>query len=71
MRATDPAQFLLKLGILRSQMQKCAMPRCSKTFAASDGVAFEGENKYGVHIFFFCSYECYLQGLPVKCCARA
>ncbi len=70
MRQTEPLQYLPFMGISPIQHNECAMPGCSNTFQVTDGVAFEGKNNGVVHIYFFCSFECYLDGLPVECCGH-
>jgi hypothetical protein len=49
----------------------CAAENCQSYFALANGFAIEAIVGEEPSIAFFCSAGCYLNEIPVSCCARA
>jgi hypothetical protein len=71
MTAGDAAQYLPHMGLDPMRVVTCPAPTCPNTFALVDGFAIEAIVGERVSIVFFCSPACYLNEVPVDCCARA
>ena len=71
MMTTDASKYLPHMGLDPQQVVGCASPDCPKYFELAKGFAIEAIVKDRVSIVFFCSAGCYLNEVPVNCCARA
>ena len=71
MTVTDTAQYLRHMGLDPTLVVTCAAFTCRNTFALADGFAIEAIVGNDVSVIFFCSGACYLNEVPVDCCARA
>jgi hypothetical protein len=67
----DASQYLPHMGLDPMSVVTCATPTCPHTFALANGFAIEAMVGNRVSIIFFCSSACYLNEVPVDCCARA
>jgi hypothetical protein len=67
----DASRYLPHMGLEPTRVVACATPTCQHTFAVVDGFAIEAIVRDKVSIVFFCSPACYLNEVPVDCCARA
>ena len=68
---TDALQYLPHMGLDPLQVVGCATPTCRNSFALASGFAIEAIVENEVSIVFFCSAGCYLNEVPLNCCARA
>ena len=68
---SDAAKYLPHMGLDPSRVVGCAAPRCQSCFALANGFAVQAVIEERVSIAFFCSAVCYLNEVPVNCCARA
>jgi hypothetical protein len=71
MTIADASQFLPHMGLDPLRVVGCAAPKCQNSFTLTDGFATEAIVGDKVSIAFFCSAGCYLNEVPVDCCARA
>jgi hypothetical protein len=71
MITTDASKYLPHMGLDPTQMVGCPAPNCPNFFALANGFAVEVIIAEKVSIAFFCSAHCYLNELPLNCCARA
>ena len=71
MTMADASQYLPHMGLDPMRVVACAAPTCPHTFALVDGFAIEAIVGDRVSVVFFCSPACYLNEVPVDCCARA
>jgi hypothetical protein len=73
MRPTDPLQYLPQRNISPLETSRCASPECTKKFTVAHGVAFPWQNpdQRRPSMYFFCSYDCFLRGVPREVCGRA
>jgi hypothetical protein len=70
MRSADAMKYLPQMGLDPSQVVGCAAENCPNSFALADGFAIEAIVGEKASIAFFCSARCYLNEIPVHCCAR-
>ncbi len=71
MRMHEALLYLPIRGISPLARTECSMPGCSAKFIIANGVAFPGTSGgEEVSMFFFCSEECYLAGIPTATCPR-
>jgi hypothetical protein len=71
MTTADASKYLPHMGLDPLQVVGCAAPQCQSCFALANGFAVQAIIKEKVSIAFFCSAGCYLNEVPVNCCARA
>jgi len=68
---TDASKCLLQLGLDPLKVVGCAAEQCQSSFALVNGFVIEAIVGDEASIAFFCSPACYLNEIPVDCCARA
>ena len=71
MTIADASHFLPHMGLDPLRVVCCAGLKCQHSFALANGFAVEAIVEEEVSIVFFCSAGCYLDEVPVDCCARA
>ena len=71
MTIADASHYLPHMGVDPSLVVGCAGLECQNSFALANGFAIEAIVGDEVSIVFFCSAGCYLNEVPVDCCARA
>jgi hypothetical protein len=71
MITTDALKYLPHMGLDPLQVVGCAAAKCQNSFALTNGFAIEAVVGERVSIAFFCSARCYLNEIPLNCCARA
>jgi hypothetical protein len=71
MTTANASKYLPHMGLDPLQVVGCAAPTCQSSFALANGFAVQAIIKEQVSIAFFCSAGCYLNEIPVNCCARA
>jgi hypothetical protein len=71
MTIADASHYLPHMGLDPLQVVGCAGLKCHNAFALASGFAVEAIVEGKVSIVFFCSAGCYLNDVPVDCCARA
>ena len=67
----DASQYLPHMGLDPSRVVGCAASQCQSCFPLANGFAVPAIIDEKVSIAFFCSARCYLNEVPVNCCARA
>ncbi len=66
MRAHEAMLYLPFRGIDSRTRTTCSASQCDNKFIVANGYAFPGTSGgEDVHIFFFCSEECYLNAVPI------
>jgi hypothetical protein len=68
---TEATKYLPQMSLDPSKVVGCAAQNCQSCFALANGFAVEAILEAGPSIAFFCSAGCYLNEIPVNCCARA
>jgi hypothetical protein len=68
---TEAAKYLAGMGLDPLKVVVCAGQSCQSCFALTNGFAIEAIVGDVPSIAFFCSGGCYLNEIPVNCCARA
>jgi hypothetical protein len=71
MTTTDASKYLPHMGLNPSKVVGCAAPECQNSFALVNAFPVEVIVGERVSIAFFCSAACYLNEVPLNCCARA
>lgn len=71
MTTTDALKYLPQMGLDPMQVVGCAAAKCPNSFALANGFPTEAVVGEKVSIAFFCSTGCYLNEIPLNCCARA
>ena len=71
MENTDALKYLPQMGLDPLQVVGCAAANCPNYFALANAFAIEATVGEKASIAFFCSAGCYLNEIPVNCCARA
>ena len=71
MMTTDALKYLPQMGLDPLRVVGCAAVKCQNSFALANGFAIEAVVGEKVSIAFFCSAGCYLNEIPLGCCARA
>jgi len=71
MTTTDASKYLPQMGLDPSRVVGCAAARCRSSFALANAFAIEAIVEEEASIAFFCSAACYLDEVPLSCCARA
>ena len=71
MITNDPSKYLPQMGLNPARVVGCAADECLRSFALADGFAVEAIVGAQATIAFFCSADCFLEQVPVRCCARA
>jgi hypothetical protein len=71
MTIAHASHYLPHMGLDPLRVVACAGPKCHNLFALASGFAIEAIVRRKVSIVFFCSAGCYLNEVPVDCCARA
>jgi hypothetical protein len=71
MTSTDALKYLRQMDLDPLQVVGCAAPTCQNSFALANGFAIEAVVEEKTSIAFFCSAGCYLNEVPLNCCARA
>jgi hypothetical protein len=71
MTTTDALKYLRQMDLDPLQVVGCAALTCQNSFALADGFAVEAIADEKGSIAFFCSAGCYLNEIPLNCCARA
>ena len=71
MTTTDALKYLPQMGLDPLRVVGCAAVKCQNSFALANGFAIEAFVGEKVSIAFFCSAGCYLNEIPLDCCARA
>ena len=70
MTTTDASKYLPQMGLNPSMVVGCAAANCPNSFALANGFAIEAIVGEKASIAFFCSAACYLNEIPLNCCAR-
>ena len=68
---TAAANYLPQMGLDPSQVVCCIAAKCQSSFALANAFAVQAIVGEEASIAFFCSAGCYLNEVPVICCARA
>jgi hypothetical protein len=71
MTTTDAVKYLPQMGLDPLKVVGCAAARCQNSFALANGFAVEAFVGERNSIAVFCSARCYLNEIPLNCCARA
>jgi len=71
MTTTDASKYLPHMGLNPLRVVGCPATACQKSFALADGFAVEAVIEGKTSVAFFCSAACYLEEVPLICCARA
>jgi hypothetical protein len=71
MTTTDASKYLPQMGLDPLQVVGCPAANCQNSFALANGFAIEALVGEKVSIAFFCSAGCFLNEIPLNCCARA
>jgi hypothetical protein len=71
MTTTDASKYLPQMGLNPLRVVGCAAEKCQNSFALANGFAVEADVAEQPSIAFFCSARCYLNEIPLYCCARA
>jgi hypothetical protein len=71
MTTSDALKYLPHMGLNPMQVVGCAADKCPSSFALVNGFPVEAVVGEKVSIAFFCSAGCYLNEIPLTCCARA
>ncbi|MEN3381738.1 MAG: hypothetical protein V7608_1782 [Hyphomicrobiales bacterium] len=68
---THASKYLPHMDLDPLKVVGCAAENCQSYFALANGFAIEAIVGEEPSIAFFCSAGCYLNEIPVSCCARA
>ena len=71
MMTSDALKYLPHMGLGPLQVVGCAALTCENSFALANAFAIEAIVDDRASIAFFCSAGCYLNEIPLNCCARA
>ena len=68
---TAASKYLPHLGVDPLTVVGCAAAKCQSSFALVNGFGIEAFFGEDASIAFFCSAACFLNEVPMNCCARA
>ena len=71
MRTINASKYLPQMGVDPLTVVGCAAAKCEICFALVSGFAIEATVGEEASIAFYCSAACFLDEVPVNCCARA
>lgn len=71
MTTADASKYLPHMGLNPLKVVGCAAPKCPNSFVLVNAFPAEAIVGEKISIAFFCSAACYLNAVPLICCARA
>jgi hypothetical protein len=69
MLTTYAAKYLPRMGLNPVRVVVCASTPCENKFSLRDGFAVDAMVDERRTIAFFCSARCFLNEIPLSCCA--